>query len=309
MSSLPLIDPDNALFLDFDGTLADLAPRPELVQVEAGLVGTLRTLHRQLGGAVAIVSGRTIAELDAFLAPLQLPTAGVHGAELRDAEGRRLEVPAPDLDRLHRRLEDFAQAHPGLRLERKPMALAVHYRAAPELETLVREQVAQALGDVSGLEMLHGKMVVEVKPAGVTKGSAVELIMRSPPFAGRMPIFAGDDVTDEDGFAMVAHLGGVGVLVGQRQSAATVSVPAPADLRAWLHRSARALDGSPAGPAPAAHAGESPGDSATDMATDTAADTTSDTAPGTTPGTTPVPAAAAGPSGTGASPSASTTSS
>ncbi|MFX7140138.1 trehalose-phosphatase, partial [Acinetobacter baumannii] len=89
----------------------------------------------------------------------------------RDAEGRRLEVPAPDLDRLHRRLEDFAQAHPGLRLERKPMALAVHYRAAPELETLVREQVARALGDVSGLEMLHGKMVVEVKPAGVTKGS------------------------------------------------------------------------------------------------------------------------------------------
>lgn len=305
MSSLPLIDPDNALFLDFDGTLADLAPRPELVQVEAGLVGTLRTLHRQLGGAVAIVSGRTIAELDAFLAPLQLPTAGVHGAELRDAEGRRLEVPAPDLDRLHRRLEDFAQAHPGLRLERKPMALAVHYRAAPELETLVREQVAQALGDVSGLEMLHGKMVVEVKPAGVTKGSAVELIMRSPPFAGRMPIFAGDDVTDEDGFAMVAHLGGVGVLVGQRPSAATVSVPAPADLRAWLHRSAKALDGGAAAAAAAAgEGGEAGGPSSAHAAgadAHTDADADADTARAA--------AAAAAPPGTGANPSASTTSS
>lgn len=249
MSSLPLIDPDTALFLDFDGTLADLAPRPELVQVEPELVGTLRTLHQRLDGALAIVSGRTIAELDAFLHPLLLPTAGVHGAELRDAEGRRLEVPAPELGRVLARLEELTQSHAGLRLERKPMALAVHYRAAPDLETMVREHVADALRDVSGVEMLHGKMVVEIKPAGVTKGSAIELMMRQPPFARRQPVFAGDDVTDEDGFAMVKHLGGIGVLVGQRPSAATVSVPSPAALREWLYRSASALAGDSTRPA------------------------------------------------------------
>ncbi|MGY8523602.1 trehalose-phosphatase [Paracidovorax citrulli] len=253
MSSLSLIAPDTALFLDFDGTLADLAPRPDLVQVEAELVGTLRALHRHLNGALAIVSGRTIAELDHFLQPLKLPTAGVHGAEMRAADGSRLEVPGFDLQALLPSLEALVADNPGLRLERKPMALAVHYRAVPALEAMVRESVADSLCNVSGAEMLHGKMVVEVKPAGVTKGSAIELMMRSAPFAGRLPVFAGDDVTDEDGFAMVNHLGGLGVLVGQRQSAASVSVPAPADLRAWLHRSAQALD-SAAGP-PASSAG------------------------------------------------------
>jgi trehalose 6-phosphate phosphatase len=261
MSSLPLIEPDTALFLDFDGTLADLAPRPDLVHVEPELVGALRALHTALNGALAIVSGRTVAELDGFLSPLVLPAAGVHGAEVRDSAGRRFEMPAPHLGGMQARLEALALAHPGLRIERKPMALAVHYRSAPELEQLVRSQVAEALKEMSGVEMLHGKMVVEVKPAGVTKGSAIENFMREAPFLGRKPVFAGDDVTDEDGFVMVNKLGGIGVLVGQRASAATVSVNNPAALRLWLYHSARALNGLAAG-TPAAATPKNQGDAA-----------------------------------------------
>ncbi|MES2010155.1 MAG: trehalose-phosphatase [Pseudomonadota bacterium] len=242
MPSLPLIEPNTALFLDFDGTLADLAPRPDLVQVEPELVGTLRALHLHLGGALALVSGRPIAELDHFLHPLQLPCAGVHGAELRDAGGHRLRQPDPGVPLLLPPLEALVGAHPGLQLERKSVAVAVHYRAVPHLEGMVRNFAAQLAGGVPGIEVLHGKMVVELKPAGIDKGGAIEAFMRSPPFARRMPLFAGDDITDEAGFAVVRRLGGIGLLVGERPSAATASVTGPAALRCWLHRSAKALE-------------------------------------------------------------------
>ncbi|KJK20919.1 trehalose phosphatase [Burkholderiaceae bacterium 16] len=242
MPNLPLIEPNTALFLDFDGTLADLAPRPDLVRVEPELVGTLRALHRHLGGAVALVSGRPIAELDHFLQPLQLPAAGVHGAELRDAGGRRLRQPDPGVPLLLPPLEALVNAHPGLQLERKSVAVAVHYRSVPHLEGLVRNFAAQVASGVPGIEVLHGKMVVELKPAGIDKGGAIDTFMRGPPFARRTPLFAGDDITDEAGFSVVRRLGGVALLVGQRPSAATVSVTGPAALRCWLHRSARALE-------------------------------------------------------------------
>ncbi|MGO4326370.1 trehalose-phosphatase [Cupriavidus sp. 2TAF22] len=242
MPPLPLIEANTALFLDFDGTLADLAPRPDLVQVEPELVGTLRALHRHLDGALALVSGRPIAELDDFLKPLRLPAAGVHGAELRDAGGHRLREPDPGVPLLLPPLQALVSAHPGLQLERKSVAVAVHYRAVPELEGLVRNFAATLAAGVPGVELLHGKMVVEFKPAGVDKGGAIDTFMRGPPFARRTPLFAGDDITDEAGFAVVRRLGGVGVLVGQRPSAATVSVTGPAALRCWLHRSAKALE-------------------------------------------------------------------
>jgi trehalose 6-phosphate phosphatase len=241
MPNLPLIEPNTALFLDFDGTLADLAPRPDLVRVEPELVGTLRALHLHLGGAVALVSGRPIAELDHFLQPLQLPAAGVHGAELRDAAGHRLRQPDPGVALLLAPLEALVSAHPGLLLERKSVAVAVHYRALPQLEGLVRNFAAQVASGVPGIEVLHGKMVVELKPAGIDKGGAIDTLMRGPPFARRTPLFAGDDITDEAGFAVVRRLGGIGLLVGKRPSAATVSVAGPAALRCWLHRSAKAL--------------------------------------------------------------------
>ena len=252
MSSLPLIEPDTALFLDFDGTLADLAPRPDLVQVEPELVGTLRALHTSLDGALAIISGRPITELDFFLQPLRLPAAGVHGAELR-YDGQELVMPpGSGIGLLLPRLEAFVASHPGLQLERKSVAVAIHYRQAPELEPQVRAIVADVLRDVVGLEGLPGKMVVEIKPAGVDKGGAIASFMRMSPFEGRRPLFAGDDVTDEAGFAVARDLGGVGVLVGQRASAATVSVTGPAALRCWLHRSAHALSahGAPRGDGP-----------------------------------------------------------
>lgn len=248
MPSLPLIEPDTALFLDFDGTLADLAPRPDLVRVEPELLGTLRRLHEALDGALAIVSGRPIAELDAFLHPLRLPAAGVHGAEYRhDGEAAAVAAP-PALALLWERLAPLARAYPELLLEPKSAALAVHYRAAPQLEALVRAALAEAVRGLHGLEILPGKMVMEVKPAGIDKGSAIAAFMRAEPFASRRPLFAGDDVTDEAGFVAVHALGGLGVLVGERPSAAGVSVPGPAALRCWLHRSAAALAAPRGGP-------------------------------------------------------------
>lgn len=241
MPPLPLIEPHTALFLDFDGTLADLAPRPDLVQVEPQLVGTLRALHTCLDGALAIVSGRPVAELDHFLQPLRLPSAGIHGAEFRHGGERVVTPPAPGIGALLPKLEALVARHPGLQLERKSVAVAIHYRQVPELELLVRAAVADVLRDAAGLEALPGKMVVEIKPAGVDKGDAIAAFMRSPPFAGRMPLFAGDDVTDEAGFVVVRELGGVGLLVGQRATAATVVLPNPDALRGWLHESAHAL--------------------------------------------------------------------
>ena len=241
MPPLSLIEPNTALFLDFDGTLADLAPLPHLVEVEPDLVGTLRALHTCLGGALAIVSGRPVAELDQFLQPLRLPAAGIHGAEFRNGAERIARPPAPGIGPLLPRLEALVLKYPGLKLERKSVAVAIHYRQVPELEPLVRAAVVDLLRDAIGLDALPGKMVIEIKPAGVDKGGAIAAFMRTPPFAGRMPLFAGDDVTDEAGFTVVRELGGIGLLVGQRASAASHSLPQPADLREWLHRSAHAL--------------------------------------------------------------------
>ncbi|SPA46351.1 trehalose-6-phosphate phosphatase [Cupriavidus taiwanensis] len=241
MPQLPLIEPNTALFLDFDGTLADLAPRPELVQVEPELVGTLRTLYQRLDGALAVISGRPIIELDHFLQPLQLPAAGIHGAEFRTDGGMVTKTPAPGLEPLIPHLEALVHAYPALRLERKSVAVAIHYRQAPELAGIVDAAVTDVLRHAVGLEALPGKMVVEIKPAGVDKGDAIAAFMKAAPFAERVPLFAGDDMTDEPGFAAVRKLGGLGVLVGQRETVATVTVPGPAALRSWLHRSAHAL--------------------------------------------------------------------
>lgn len=244
MPQLPLIEPNTALFLDFDGTLADLAPRPELVQVEPELVGTLRTLYQRLDGALAVISGRPIGELDHFLQPLQLPAAGIHGAEFRTDGGMVSQTPAPALEPLIPHLEALVHAYPALRLERKSVAVAIHYRQAPELAGLVDAAVTDVLRHAVGLEALPGKMVVEIKPAGVDKGDAIAAFMKSAPFCDRTPLFAGDDMTDEPGFAAVRKLGGLGVLVGRRETVAGVCVEGPAALRCWLHRSARALDQS-----------------------------------------------------------------
>lgn len=232
---LHLCNPSQAaLFLDFDGTLADLAPRPEAVQVDPGLVPLLREAHTRLGGAVAIISGRTVAEIDHFLNPLQLAVAGIHGAQGRRVDGRLWQVEPPGLEAASAAAAALVEARPGLLLERKGPALALHYRQAPALESLCIATMAQAVRDLPGIELMRGKCVVEVKPAAVSKGRAIHDFMCESPFVGRTPVFIGDDITDEAGFETVLRLGGHAIKVGTGPSLAPHRLDSPAAVHAWL---------------------------------------------------------------------------
>lgn len=235
---LPPLTPDMALFLDFDGTLVELAPQPEAVIIPPLLASILAALYHQLGGALALVSGRRLLDLDGFLAPLQLPAAGEHGAQRRNAEGLLVSAPATDLGLALRAAEDLVQRHPALLLERKELALSLHYRQAPELESLCLQAMRQAVECSVGLSLIQGKCVIDVKPADVSKGTAIAAFMAEPPFAGRIPMFAGDDVTDEDGFAQVQRLGGHAVKVGAGPSCARYRCPGVAQLTEWLESAA-----------------------------------------------------------------------
>jgi trehalose 6-phosphate phosphatase len=226
-----------AIFLDFDGTLIDIAVTPESVEATPAEIALLASLHRATHGAVALISGRSIARMDELFAPLVLPAAGQHGAERRDAQGRRhrYRIPAQALRPVASGIRDFAARHRGLVFEDKGASVAVHYRLAPELASAAFEAVREAaepLGDA--VEVQGGKMVVELKPAGCDKGRAIEAFMQEPPFAGRVPVFLGDDLTDEYGFRLVNRLGGHSVKVGEGESAARWRLPNPAAARAWL---------------------------------------------------------------------------
>jgi trehalose 6-phosphate phosphatase len=239
---LPAPPADGALFLDFDGTLVEIAAAPEHVVVPAALKRLLAGLTARFGGAVAVVSGRPIADLERRLAPLRLPCVGLHGLERRRPDGA-LErgAPAGWLADLAPALDAFARRHPGVRVEDKGLSLAVHYRAAPAAETAVRRFVearAAALADQAVVQ--PGKMVVEVRPAGHDKGTAIAAFMQAAPFRGRVPVFLGDDLTDEHGFAAVNRLGGVSIRVGPpADTAARWTLPTVAAAHAWL---ARAFD-------------------------------------------------------------------
>jgi trehalose 6-phosphate phosphatase len=233
-----------ALFLDFDGTLAELAPRPEQVRVPPALLALLGGLQEALGGALAVVSGRPIEQLDTLLAPLSLPLAGVHGAERRDAAGRRHDAPLADprlLDELMTAGECFARSHPGVWLERKTGAFALHWRQAPEHGPACIFWMEQALAGVQALQPLAGKSVVEAKPAGRDKGRAVQAFLSEAPFASRRPVFAGDDVTDEAGIVAAQALGGRGLKVGPGPSDACERLADPAAVHDWLAASWGAL--------------------------------------------------------------------
>ena len=236
---LPDFDSRWAMFLDFDGTLAELAEEPHLVEVDAAVPGALMRINEALDGALAVISGRSIAELDAFLAPLVLTTAGLHGLEWRDPNGTVHESPAANgaIGAVRQALADFAATASGVRLEDKGPTIALHYRQAPDAEAACRQAVAAALaGHGRNLGLLEGKMVLEVKPKGIDKGRAIARFMSEPPFRSRIPFFAGDDVTDEDGFKVVNRGGGISIRVGDgrtsRAQLRTDSVPAFLD---WLH--------------------------------------------------------------------------
>ena len=234
--ALPLIGPQTALFLDFDGTLVELAPQPEAVQMTPDVIPILKKLLARLNGALAIVSGRPLIDLDGFLAPLQLPAAAEHGAHRRLASGEIVRLASPDLHDVIRQVTALAQRDPGLRVEVKSTGVALHYRHAPQLATECLQRMAEVVGAAADLELLHGKCVLEIKPAGINKGAAIADFMAQAPFAGRRPLFAGDDVTDETGFTAVQQLGGSGIKVGDGTTLALCRCPSTAALRQWLQR-------------------------------------------------------------------------
>lgn len=224
----------SAVFLDFDGTLVDLAPTPDGVRLEPGVVEALALLAERHGGALALISGRPVAQIDAMLAPLILPVAGVHGVERRGADGTFSVASTPDVSPVLTRAQALAAVHPGLLVEQKRGAVALHYRLAPELEQLCVQEMTAAVQACPGVLLLHGKMVLEAKPAATDKGGAIAAFMQEAPFAGRRPVFAGDDTTDEAGFAFVQQAGGQGVKVGNGPSAAALRLASPGALRAAL---------------------------------------------------------------------------
>jgi len=241
----PPLGRDAALFLDFDGTLVGLAPTPEAIEVPPALVALLTDLGDQLDGALAVVSGRQIDAIDRFLAPLRLPVAGEHGVQRRDARGSMQEQRPPDLVPILDIANELARVHEGLLVERKHAAIALHYRLAPQLEAVCRDAMSRAVDGRPQLELMHGKFVFEVKPAGINKGIAIDAFMREAPFVGRTPVFAGDDTTDESGFAVVQPRGGIAVKVGSGPSLALHRLESPLAVYEWLVRARDALASAP----------------------------------------------------------------
>jgi trehalose 6-phosphate phosphatase len=230
-----------ALFLDVDGTLLEIAATPESVVVEPDLPIILRSLVARTRGAVAFVSGRSIAVLDDLFQPLLLPAAGLHGFERRSAVGtyhRRALPPGELLFRGRETLRALVARHPTLILEDKRFALAVHYRQAPDLEALVLDEVgALAASLAPGFQIQRGKCVVEIRPAAASKAGAIEEFMKEPPFAGRRAVCLGDDITDESAFEWVNAHDGVSVAVGTaRHTAATAHLHSVRAARMWLAR-------------------------------------------------------------------------
>jgi trehalose 6-phosphate phosphatase len=242
--NLPLIAPDWAVFLDIDGTLLDYAPTPDSVRVPPLLRETLAALGDELGGALALVTGRRIADVDRIFAPLHLPVAGQHGAEARRGKSQCVFAPVSTaLEALLAPVYVFAAKHPAIHIEDKGLSAAVHYRGAEverdALARLLEEAMASSGAD---FKLLPGHLVFDVIQRSVNKGSALNWFMTEPPFISRVPLFAGDERTDEDGFAAALARGGYAVRVGPPgDSIASWNLRAPQDLREWLHRSVTAL--------------------------------------------------------------------
>ncbi|WP_374301860.1 trehalose-phosphatase [Ferrovibrio sp.] len=212
----PLPQTDWALFLDIDGTLLDIAEAPDRVVVPSGLRDHLRIANIRLDGAIALVSGRALDSVDRLFEPLRLAAAGQHGSEWRPTSQADIRpvASAPLPEALHNMAADFAAQHPGILIERKSHALAIHYRQAPARGAELGARLAELLEDYPGLMLLPGRDVWEVKDAALSKGSAVSLFLDQPAFAGRRPVFIGDDRTDEDGFRVVERAGGLALPVG-----------------------------------------------------------------------------------------------
>jgi trehalose 6-phosphate phosphatase len=243
-TSLPHFADHWALFLDVDGTLLDLAEHPKTVRVESALVEVLGRLQTLAGGAVALVSGRSVAELDDLFSPLHLSIAGQHGAECRHASGEMdVDRAGVDTEFARNELAAFALRDKGLYFEDKGVTLAMHYRHAPHMETLVERTLVELARRSDGEFTLQtGKMVRELVPHGKNKGGAIAQFMTEAPFAGRVPVFIGDDDTDERGFALVNQMRGHTIKVGPGESVARHRLSGARRVRDWLRAYARWLE-------------------------------------------------------------------
>lgn len=212
---LPPVSPDTAFFVDFDGTLVDIAPRPDQVEVEPRVLHLLSSLSDKFDQAVAVVTGRPLDVVDGFLAPLKLAVAAEHGSIRRDVSGlvHADSHGVEAVDTAAAGLQVLVDANPGLILERKQVSVALHYRQRPELAEVCKDAADDAVANNDGLVILPGKMVFELKPEGIDKGVAVRAFLDEAPFRGRVPVYMGDDVTDEHAFAVVNELGGVTIKI------------------------------------------------------------------------------------------------
>lgn len=229
-----------ALFLDIDGTLLDLAERPDGIVVPASLPSGLDALSGKLGGALALVTGRGLAHVDTLFSPFRFPVAGLHGAERRDPDGavKRAET-TPEFERLKRELAARTASWSGVVIEDKGAAVAAHYRLAPAYREELEPVMARCLAEAGpGWMLQRGKMVIEIRPANADKGHAVEAFLSREPFRGRQPVAIGDDVTDEAMFRVVNALGGYSVRVGQPspETAARGLLPSAASVREMIAR-------------------------------------------------------------------------
>jgi len=228
----------SAILLDIDGTLLDLAPTPREVWVPPGLSKTLGRLLMRTSGALALVSGRSLNDIDLIFAPEQFPAVGGHGAEMRiSADSEAVATHAPPMDKeLKRRLAAIAKLSPGILLEDKGYSLALHYRLAPHAEKAIYEAVSLIRADLPNapIEVLPGKCVCEIKHSGFTKATGVLELMAHEPFKGRRPIFIGDDVTDEAVFGIMPDLGGLAFSVGRHATGVADYFDEPRDVREWL---------------------------------------------------------------------------
>jgi trehalose 6-phosphate phosphatase len=243
------IDGPVALFLDVDGTLLDFADRPSAVATPAGLVQTLQKAERKLGGALALISGRRIDELDHLFEPLRLRASGVHGAQFRfdpdeepTAAAGAVELP----DSLWPAVTDILADFPGVLAENKRYSIAVHYRVAPEAKAPLRERIMRLIEAApwTAVQVMHAHRAFELKARGFDKGTAIAAFLATPAFRGRTPIFVGDDVTDESGFAVVAAHGGYAYSVGWRRPGAMAAFSSPSAVRDWLAAFANRGDGA-----------------------------------------------------------------
>src|SRR5215211_5311272 len=229
---------ETAVLLDIDGTLLDFAPTPREVWVPPGLAKTLHRLHKRTNGALALVSGRSLNDIDLIFAPDVFPAVGGHGAEMRiEPDSESVDAHAPPMDKeLKRRLAAIARLSPGILLEDKGYSLAVHYRLAPHAEKAIYAAVSLIRADLPNapIEVMPGKCVCEIKHSGFSKASGVLELMNHEPFKGRRPISIGDDVTDESVFAIMPDLRGLAFSVGRRAKGVTSHFDEPRDVRKWL---------------------------------------------------------------------------